>query len=116
MLEQRDKVEPREIEALKRYAQKLEKSPSETERKQADAIKDVVCSLEGKNGPQAQELAHRKVIAEAQRAAERATGGSVKAIAGALIAVGILVGAALAAFRSTQPARTQPPNRAKVTK
>ncbi|MBY0550541.1 MAG: hypothetical protein K2W95_24900 [Candidatus Obscuribacterales bacterium] len=115
-LERRDKVDPREIEALRRQAEKLAKSDNEIERRQADALKDIVSSLEGKNGPHAQEVAHRKVIAEAQRAAERGTGGYGKAIAGGMIGLGILVGAALAAYRSTHAERTERLNRAKVTK
>lgn len=115
-LENRERVEPREIETLKRQAEELATSEKAEDRQKGEALKEVAHSLEGKNGSHAQEAAHRKVLAEAQRAAERGAGGYGKAIAGGTIAIGILVGAALAAYRASQGERHERINRARISK
>ncbi len=98
---ERDRVDPREIEALRRHAEELAKSDKELDRKNAEALKKTADALEGKFGEEAQRVAHRKVLANSQRALER-TGHTAKAVAGGVIGIGILTGAALAYFRTFQ--------------
>ncbi len=107
-LERRDKVDPKEIDAMKRGAEELAKSDKETDRQKAEAMKRTVEALEGRLGAEAQAEAHKTVLAESKKALERGEGGGYgRAITGGLIGVGILATAALAYYRYSMKEQEQ---------
>ncbi len=102
-LERRDRVEQKEIDAMKARAEELARSDKELDRERAEALKRTVSALEGKLGVEAKEIAHKSILAESRAQLERGEGGGYgRAIAGGLIGIGILTAAALAYYRSTQ--------------
>ncbi|MBX9687342.1 MAG: hypothetical protein K2X27_11610 [Candidatus Obscuribacterales bacterium] len=100
-LERRDRVDAKEIEALRKTGEELAKSEKAADKEKAEAIKRTVDALEGRLGREAQELAHKTMLSESRKALERGEGGGYgRAVTGGLIAVGILTAAALAYYRS----------------
>lgn len=106
-LEQRHRVDAKEIESIKNRAAELSKSTSADEREQAKALERTADALAGKAGVEAELIAHREVLKESRELLKRGEGGGYgKAVSGGLIAVAILTGAALSYYRSQQRAQT----------
>ncbi|MBX9687347.1 MAG: hypothetical protein K2X27_11635 [Candidatus Obscuribacterales bacterium] len=107
-LERRDRVDAKEIEALRSRAEELAKSDKAADREKAEAMRNAVDALEGRLGKAAQEMAHKTMLAESRKALERGEGGGYgKAVVGGLIGIGILTTAALACYRSSMKAKEQ---------
>lgn len=115
-LDRRDRVEQKEIDAMKRNAEELAKSDKQADKEKADALRKTVDALEGKLGAEAQAEAHKSVLSESKKALERGEGGGYgRAFVGGVIAVGILTAAALAYYRSTKAEQERrAPERARV--
>ena len=115
-LERRDRLDPKEIEAMKRSAEELAKSDKEVDKQKSEALKRTIETLEGKHGIEAQIAAHKEMLAESRGALERGEGGGYgRAVVGGLIGVGILVGAALACYNhSLKKAEQRALERARV--
>lgn len=118
LLEKREQVDKKEIEALKCECEKLENSKTESERQRGAKLRRTVEALEGKHGTKVQEQAHREMMKQSRQLLDRGEGGGyAKGVAGGLIGVGILTVAALAWYQSAQQPTDRPPlERARVRK